>query len=208
MEKIKKILLFIGIVLLGTVGVIVSAFLCAYILNLLGIEEFVLSKIAMTWIAMSIGFCIIPIYILKRYYLITRFDVGMGNASQDEKRICIFILCVAILYVCIGRNVLNVKILLIAILQNFVVAFCEEFFSKGILYYVIGKVTNRKIFKVLICSFVFAFIFHNNGAFATNMLYRFPMAVILGICYLKTNNVYLSVTLHLANNLMATSILN
>lgn len=207
MCKKKDIIIFIGIIIIGVVSVIVTAFLCVNFMCSLGIANAMLGKIMLTWISMLTGFCIIPTYILMKIYEFKMCDLGVGSISKIEKNVILLVVGMTVFYLITERNICNITILGITLLQNLVVAISEEFFSKGILFFVIKKITDNKIIIVLICSCVFAFVFHSSDAFFVNLTYRFPMAIILGICYLKTNNLYLPIILHLVNNLLATSML-
>ncbi|MBB2181884.1 CPBP family intramembrane metalloprotease [Lachnospiraceae bacterium MD1] len=207
MIKVKNSLQFIGIVILGMVGVIICSLIITNVMNVFGIAASSMGMILLTWSAMLIGFGIIPTFLLRRKYSITKLEVGFGPISVLEIIICLFIIGITFLYIVIGRNITNVILFTIAIFQNIGVAIFEEYFSKGILFFIAKKITSNKVIIVLICSCVFAFVLHSSDSFMTNLEYRLPMSVILGVCYLKTNNLYLPITLHLVNNLLATSLL-
>lgn len=207
MIKVKNSLQFIGIVILGMVGVIISALIVTNVLIAFGIVDLSLGKILLTWGAMLIGFGIIPTFILRKKYSITKLEMGFGPITMFEIIICLSIIGITLVYIVIGRDITNIILFIIAIFQNIGVAIFEEYFSKGILFFVAKKITSNKVIIVLICSCGFAFVLHSSDSFMTNLEYRLPMAVILGVCYLKTNNLYLPITLHLANNLLATSLL-
>lgn len=207
MIRIKRILQFVWIIAAGMVGVIISALICTNVLSLLGIIDSFFGRIILTWIAMLIGFCIIPTYILKKNYMITKINVGICSISRMEIVFCLSVFSITILYIINVRNISNITLLLVALLQNIGVAIFEEYFTKGILFCSLQKVTNKKIIILLVCSCVFAFVLHSSDNFITNLVYRFPLAIILGVCYLKTNKLYIPITLHLVNNLMVTSLL-
>ena len=170
-------------------------------------RSFKYGMILLTLGAMLIGFWHNTHFLLRRKYSITKLEVGFGPISVLEIIICLFIIGITFLYIVIGRNITNVILFTIAIFQNIGVAIFEEYFSKGILFFIAKKITSNKVIIVLICSCVFAFVLHSSDSFMTNLEYRLPMSVILGVCYLKTNNLYLPITLHLVNNLLATSLL-
>ena len=169
MIKVKKFFQFVGVVIAGMVGVIVSALICSNILSFLGIMNSTFGKIVLTWVSMLIGFGIIPTYILKKYNSFTMLEVGIGPISRMEVIICISALSITIMYIIIERNISSIILLTVAILQNIGIAIFEEYFTKGILYYSLKKITCKKIVILLVCSCVFAFVLHSSGNFVTNL---------------------------------------
>ena len=206
MAKVKKYGRLLGIIVIGMTGVILGASLFTKIFTGLGIMETYEGKILLTWLSMLIGFGILPTLLLERKNL-TMADMGFGRIRKIEALICLVALGAAILYIVVGRQIDSAYLLLVASFQNLGVALFEEYFSKAVLFNAMKPITERKGIPILFCACIFAYILHNSDSFGVNLFYRFPMALILGILYSKTENLYLPITLHFINNLLVTSIL-
>nr|WP_245341845.1 CPBP family intramembrane glutamic endopeptidase [Enterococcus rivorum] len=90
----------------------------------------------------------------------------------------------------------------IAIIVSFiVVALTEEFYSRGVLYSEIERMWGRQT-AVLLSSFIFAFLFHSNSEFVVNLLFRLPIALLLGILRKKTNSIYIGSAVHYIYNII------
>ncbi|MBE5841267.1 MAG: CPBP family intramembrane metalloprotease [Butyrivibrio sp.] len=206
-SRLRNFVYFIVLSIFGVVAVILFGVLFSSVLSLFKSISMEIRQIILTWTAMIMGLCIVPYLIVKKVYAPTAYDIGIGKIKRYEIFGICLIAFLAIAYLLLKRPEMNLYILMAAIIQNIGVSMSEEFFSKGILFYIARKITKVKIIVVVMSAVVFAFFFHSEDLFITNLTYRFPMGIILGIIYLKSENIYLPITLHLANNLIATSVL-
>ncbi len=154
-----------------------------------------------TWIAMPLGFCLLPYIFINKYYKDLKDLKSLGLVKPKLIEV-IFVLIVLILfysYLISKTNDIN-KIILLSI-QTLAVAISEEFWARGSLFYVLKKITKNQIIIILISSLVFAFITHLNRGFLENLIYRFPSAILLGLVYLKTGKLQYPILIHFINNM-------
>jgi membrane protease YdiL (CAAX protease family) len=98
-------------------------------------------------------------------------------------------------------NNLTVILNISFILNCFLTSLSEEFFYRAILLKKMVKVTGRLSGTVII-SIVFSFICHSGAGFTENLIWRFPISLILSYLYLRKNNLFMPVTVHLIVNLL------
>ncbi len=206
-QRIRNIVYFIGISILSCISVILCGFIISQLLSFINILNSELEMLLLTWTALVLGLCIIPYVFVNKIYNPSIKELGIGEIKNYEILCILSVISLMILYLYVDKSNLRIILLIQVVLQNMGVAFSEEFFSKGILFFIGKKITSNKGVVVIISSIVFAFMFHSGDLFMTNLTYRFPMGIILGIIYLKTDNIYLPIILHVANNLVATSLL-
>lgn len=205
--RVKNSVIFLFVAYLGVVSVIISALILSRILGIMDISEIGFKAVLLTWGSMVCGLCIIPGVLVKKMYKVTVSQLGLGKIkSMEIVSIAMLIIATTILLFVSGKNI-DLGLLIIVLIQNIGVAFSEEFFTKGVLYYIAGHISGIKIFAVTTCALVFAFLLHGSDSFYTNLFYRLPMGIVLGIVYLKSRNIYIPVCLHIANNLLATSVI-
>ena len=87
------------------------------------------------------------------------------------------------------------------ILNCFLTSLSEEFFYRGILLKKMVNVAGRLSGTVII-SIIFVFICHRGAGFTENLIWRFPVSLILSYLYLRKNNLFMPVTVHLIVNLL------
>lgn len=97
--------------------------------------------------------------------------------------------------------------IVLVIMQNLVVCYCEEYFTKNVIFTRLGYQWNNCYLFCLISAIVFAFLIHSADSFMINLTYRFPMGIFLAVVYEKRKNIWIPVMLHLLNNLIATSMI-
>ena len=207
-NRLRNSLIYAFVTVLGVMSVLIFGLAFAKALKVTSISGMGFYGVLITWLSMIPGFCLVPYAILKKKYKINPKDVGIARTSRKELIVILMISVTAFLYLFAARKDITLVLLFTVLLQNLGVALSEEFFSKGILLYLAGKITENKFMAVLLCACVFAFVFHGSGDPLINLTYRLPMGIILGLIYLKTDNICLPVILHLINNLVATSALN
>lgn len=201
-NRVINILLFLTILFSSFVLCIISAI---FISKILGHTLSYLDKILITWISMGTFYILGPYLFLHKKYKISLQNLGLKKVTRIQLIFCLIILIGTYLYIFIGTK-MTLYYCIIITLQNLGIAFSEEFFTKGIMFFQIGKIVDNSYFKILLSALIFAFLFHNTGSFFTNLLYRLPMGIALGYTYIKTKNLYIPITLHFVNNILASSI--
>lgn len=156
-----------------------------FIVQIIGVLESILfsnyqndfTDVFIIWTTMIIGLCLIPYYVLKKIYSPSLIELGIKKISR--KQIIIFSMLLAILYIYLLINEKNIYILLSISLQTLGVALTEEFWARGILCYILGKISNKKILIILINSIIFTFITHMNRPLLKIISYYLIMLIIL-----------------------------
>lgn len=178
----------------------ISILFTSFILMLLIGNKAYLLELLQTWIAMGTSFIAIPIIMINKKYHISRKDIGIIKISMKEW--IGGIVCIVLLYLYIAGKAPRYQIILLS-LQTFAVAVSEEIWARGILFYLIKKITSNKIVVLALSSFMFVFLIHANRGIINNLLYRLPGAIIMGIAYEKTGKLYYSILIHYIYNMVA-----
>lgn len=207
-NKVKNLSVFAGITFLGAVAVLLCGLAFSKLFNITSFSRSGLAGVLVTWASMLSGFCIIPYLILRKAYSVPISDLGIKKPRRYEPAIAMLIMAAVLIWLMMNRPMFSAALFVSVLLQNLGIAFAEEFFSKGVLFYLGKRITDQKVFVVILCAAVFAFVFHSSDSFYVNLSYRFPMGIILGLIYARNETLWLPVTLHLANNLITTSVLN
>jgi len=204
-NKIKNVSAFAGITFFGVLTVLMCGLALSKIFNISSFSRSGMIGVLVTWMSMLPGFCIIPFLILKKKYSVSPSDFGIKKPGRYEPALIALIVIAALVWLMMNRPMFGVMLFINVLLQNLGVAFTEEFFTKGVLFYVGRRITDWEILVIILCAAVFAFVFHSSDSFYVNLTYRFPMGIILGLIYSRSETLWLPVTLHLANNLIASS---
>lgn len=145
-----------------------------------------------------ISFCIIPYLIEKNFFNKSTIQLGL---LYNKKKIS-YLQTSIFTTVSIIISVLGYKRLeneLIVIISFIIVAICEEFYCRGLMYNVIQESFNE-VSAILFNSIIFSIIYHSGGDIWINLLLRFPLAIILSLLRFKTKSIYDSVLLHYIYN--------
>lgn len=138
---------------------------------------------------------ILEYYILKR----TFGNIGISKIKSKKQGIVISLLIVLSVVVSI-LFLQNGEALGFTILLSFIiVAISEEFYVRGILYYELSNFWGEAV-SILLTSFIFAFVYHANSDFLSNLFFRFPLALVLIFLRKKTGNIYVSILVHYIYN--------
>ena len=89
-----------------------------------------------------------------------------------------------------------------ALVQNIPIAFCEEFWCKGVIFTQLKHIFKNNYIVILISAIIFAFITHLGQSFLANLVVRFPFGLVSGFIYYKTGKLIYPVLLHLLYNAM------
>lgn len=157
------------------------------------------SDIIVTFISMVFGLILFPYYFIKSKYGASYKDIGIRNVTGIE--IAIFSVSLFLMYSYILNKDINNSIYIISI-QTIIVAISEEVWARGVLCYVLSKITDKKWIILIISSIIFAFLTHMNRPILDNLIYRLPGSIIMGITYLKTKNLRYSILIHYLYNMI------
>lgn len=197
MKKIDEILFF---VLIGLIPIVLVSIISLIFL----IIPFNTNEIIQSYIVMIISFILIPSYlILNRDKIkICEFIEKIGIKSQKKVEVIFLVFCFTVLYLWLDWIGYNSKALVMIYLQVLAVAISEEIWARGILFYILYKITSHTILIIFISSFVFTFITHINRNPIENLVYRLPGALLMGIIYSKTGKIQYSISFHFIYNVL------
>ncbi|WP_427181637.1 CPBP family intramembrane glutamic endopeptidase [Paenibacillus sp. TC-CSREp1] len=151
-------------------------------------------------ISMSAGFILVPYLYLRKLYQVQREELGIAVFHPLE--FVIIGITLAALYLYLYGKGISSQVLILSTVQMFIVAVTEEFWARGAMCFVIRKLYNKTWFVVLLSSVCFAFVTHMNEPIMDNVLYRLPGSILMGIIYVKTNNLRYTILFHFTYNLM------
>lgn len=115
-------------------------------------------------ISMPIGFIVIPSIIAKRYEL---FDINDSFDLKTSFILTVFILFLDLVYFKSSSPI-----------HHFVIATCEEYLFRYIILNILDK-SMTKYQSIIVNSLLFSLILHLNYSFIDNLLFRFPLSIIL-----------------------------
>ena len=126
-------------------------------------------------------------------------ELGIKKFSKKDSVICT--ICCLVLYIYLLLNYEMRAIVLLSV-QTLIVAISEEFWARGVLFYVLRKIFSNWLAVVLISSVIFVFVTHMNRDIIENLLYRMPGALIMGLIYQKTEKLQYSILFHYIYNIL------
>lgn len=158
-----------------------------------------INEIIQSLIVLPFSFIIIPQIILSHQEKVSLEDLGIRKISKKDVIICS--VCCLVLYLYLFYNY-DARVIVLLSLQTTIVAVSEEFWARGVLFYIIRKITDNWVVVVLISSLIFVFIVHMNRGAVENLLYRMPGAIIMGLIYDKTGKLSYSILFHFIYNIL------
>jgi membrane protease YdiL (CAAX protease family) len=186
------ILMVIPLLLVSVGGVLLSLILDGIV------TDFVV--IMIIGVSMTAGFVIFPYLYIKKKYNIRFHDLGIKQFTLKE--VILDILIVLCLYFYLFTKDYSIHFLIISSIQMLLVASTEEFWARGTICYLLGKLSENKWVVIVVSSLAFAFLTHMNEPFTDNLLYRLPGALIMGIIFMHTKNLRYTILFHFSYNLM------
>lgn len=188
---------FIILLILPTLIVSICGIIMSFIVP--GNNEWA-SLLLIIGISMSAGFILVPYLYLRKLYQVQREELGIAVFRPLE--FVIIGITLAALYLYLYGKGISSQVLILSTVQMFIVAVTEEFWARGAMCFVIRKLYNKTWFVVLLSSVCFAFVTHMNEPIMDNVLYRLPGSILMGIIYVKTNNLRYTILFHFTYNLM------
>lgn len=157
------------------------------------------NEAAHTAIVLISAFVIIPFLMLKRNYKPTLKELGV---SATNKLMIMVEIAILILFVICVRCIADPPAFPGLVLTTLVVAVSEEFWARGCLFYIYGRLFKNKLVVLLMSTFIFVFVVHLNRGVVNNALYRLPGAMIMGLIYWKTGELQYSIGFHFIYNII------
>ena len=194
MKKISvdNILFLMLIAIVPTVLVIIISF----IFLLLPGEK---NEIVQSLVVLPFSFILIPGIILLRQEKVHLEKLGIKKFSKKDGVICT--ICCLVLYIYLLTNY-DMRAIVLLSVQTLIVAISEEFWARGVLFYILRKIFSSWFVIVLISSVIFVFVTHMNRDIIENLLYRMPGALIMGLIYQKTEKLQYSILFHYIYNIL------
>lgn len=189
---VDNILFLMLMAIVPTVLVIVISFI---FLLLPGAKN----EIIQSLLVLPLSFILIPGIILSRQGKVHLEELGIKKFSKKDSVICT--ICCLVLYIYLLLNYEMRAIVLLSV-QTLIVAISEEFWARGVLFYVLRKIFSNWLAVVLISSVIFVFVTHMNRDIIENLLYRMPGALIMGLIYQKTEKLQYSILFHYIYNIL------
>jgi len=150
------------------------------------------------WISMGLAMVALPLAFLARDGSRPRaVDVGLVRPSWASMAV-MTVLTIAIG----GYQLLQGASLPSLLAQNVPVAFCEEFWCKGVIFHVCRDMISRPWVIVAASALAFAFVTHAGSPLLTNLAFRLPFSLVTALIYLRTRSLAWPVLLHLNYNLL------
>lgn len=148
---------------------------------------------------------IIPTVILILSEKCTGRDLGFIITKKSTY--LILVVCIGIIALCsVSLAKQSLKISLSMLIIHFLcVAIAEEIMLRSIIYYNTEKMFGC-ILNCVINGVIFAFIYHSNEDFLSNLIIRFPLGFLLAYVRLKQDDIFASVGIHWMYNILISTI--
>lgn len=194
MKKVKldDVISLAGFAIFPTIVVVILSF-CFLILPFGNIG------LVQTMIVLPAGFILCPVLMLRKVKLPALGELGIKRLTVLDSIICALAVTVVIFYIGLSYGFDSLRVLAI---ETIIIACCEEFWARGVLFYVLEKMELNAVAVIVISSLIFVFVTHMNRAPLENLLYRLPGAILMGVIYKKTGKLAYSITFHYCYNLL------
>ncbi|WP_371025403.1 CPBP family intramembrane glutamic endopeptidase (plasmid) [Paraclostridium ghonii] len=137
---------------------------------------------------------------MKKIYILELSDLGIKKINTKE--VLIFIMFLALLYTYLFSKEKSISVIINLSIQTVGVAITEEFWARGILCYIIEKISDKKWIVIIINSLIFAFITHMNRPFLDNLVFRLPGSFCMTFVYMRSKKLHHSVLVHFIYNMI------
>ena len=159
-----------------------------------------LSSALTVWISMIIGMFIFPIIYLRKNDNAVCNPVDLG--LEIDFPLVVILITLVIIFLIVVKTMIFKGDIVFALVQNIPIAFCEEFWCKGVIFTQLKHIFKNNYIVILISAIIFAFITHLGQSFLANLVVRFPFGLVSGFIYYKTGKLIYPVLLHLLYNAM------
>ncbi len=143
---------------------------------------------------------VFPFCLIRKTHNVTMKDLGVKKLLPND---CLLILCsVFLIFIFMYVKEVEPIIAIFLIVQNVFVALGEEFVFRSCMFYILRKMIKSEIVIIAIVTLVFVFVFHSGAPVVENVVWRLPVAIILGILYSRKNTLCYVVLLHFTYNML------
>lgn len=157
------------------------------------------NEVVQSLVVLPFSFILIPGIILSQQEKVCLEELGIKKFSRKDVVICTT--CCLVLYTYLLLKY-EIRAIVLLSVQMFIVAISEEFWARGVLFYILRKIFSNWYVVVLISSVIFVFVTHMNRDLIENLLYRMPGALIMGFIYQKTEKLQYSILFHYVYNIL------
>lgn len=195
MMKKKSIDNIVFLLLMATLPTVL-VILMSFIFLLIPGEK---NEIIQSLVVLPFSFILVPSLIMFRQEKIPLTELGIKKFQKKDA----FIICICLftVYVYLFLNY-EMNMIVVLSIQTLIVAISEEFWARGVLFYILRKMFNNYGIVLLLSSIIFVFIIHMNRDFIENLLYRMPGALMMGLIYQKTGKLHYSILFHYIYNIL------
>lgn len=154
---------------------------------------------------MFVSIALVPALYEKFVKKKTFEQIGL-KLKKTKSNIVFFVINVVILCIAITTlYIIDIEYELTILISFVFVAFSEELMMRGILLETLREKLNW-ILSAIICSFLFAFVYHSGEDPIINLCWRFPVGFILCVIAKKTGSIYQGALVHLWLNILVNTI--
>lgn len=210
LERIIKIVCYISIpLILLFMGTILSSLLFSGSINTdVNATSSFFQVLTSFSLPMLISLAVIPLTI---QILVQHNSFEKLGFSRTPKRWSL-IFCAVLSLVVIGTTYIlyknmNMEVSVGTICFHFlIVAISEEVILRSVIMYEMKMLVSNKFILCVINAVIFAFVYHSNEDFLSNLLVRVPLGFVLSYLRLVSNDIYLPIMFHWAYNMSVTVI--
>lgn len=198
-----------GYISIPLVLLIVSTIVISYTLsgninsNVNNTDSFVVMLLNFS-MPMVIVLGVIPLFLLKCTSKVSWNELGFVVRKGSSYVICM--VCTIVVIVCsfqLSKQSLDISLPMVLV-HFFCVAVAEEIMLRSIIYYNTSKVFG-KVLNCMINGLIFAFIYHSNEDFISNLIIRFPLGFVLAIVRMRQDDIYPSIGIHWMYNVLVSA---
>lgn len=183
------------LILMAVVPTVLTVILSFIFIFLPGAKNDIIQSL----IVLPLSFIFFPLIILRKQNKVNLEELGICKPRKIDMIICCA--CILVFYSYLFLNYGIATIIPLSI-QTMIVAISEEFWARGVLFYILRKIFHSWPVIVLISSIIFVFITHMNRELIENVLYRLPGGFIMGLIYQKTGKLHYSIFFHFFYNVL------
>jgi membrane protease YdiL (CAAX protease family) len=170
---------------------------------LLNVPRTGIGAVLETIFTMGPSFVLIPLLALRDH-----IRLSLGSFGVMDMQVTDWVLSFAIFIIpfiwnyLIRENTFYVGKIMTQSLQIFVVAACEEFWSRGVIYDLLSRICKKEILVIILTTMIFTFVIHAHRSVLENFLYRLPGALSMTLIFWKTKKLPYAVALHFAYDMI------
>lgn len=138
----------------------------------------------------------LSLYFLLRYLSIFNEKLHLFINTREFYKYIIQVFIILIFIQLIISSDEKITYTLIYLLLNYLIAWEEEFIYRGLVPSLLKNLTKFHFLILILQGLIFTFIGHIESSFIDNLIYRFPLSLILYQIKIKFNSLYYPVSIH------------